>query len=208
MAVIELACIKLKPGVTAEDPALLKNLAKVRDIVHDYNHLTTLYYSQVEDPTSLYVIGAWESPEQHSKGFSGSPGQMEIYELGKDQLQEITWMYYIDVELPRLPLDAPVLAIRRYFLKAGVEKQNFLEACKLGRRKLKEMAHSSVGGWNLPKDDQEKNLWVQFAGWNSLEDEGKAEFANSEETVESTKALQDMIEEDSDIMHATKVQLP
>ncbi len=209
MTIVELACLKLKPGLTSDDTVLLKCLVKTKQILEDYSHLPTLFYSQVEDPTIMYVIGSWETPDQHSKGFSGSEGQMEILNLGKDLLAGIPWMYYLDVEHPKLPLDAPMLAIRRYFLKTGVEKQSFIEACKLGRRKLKELAQGSVGAWNLPKDEQEKNLWVQFAGWNSLEDEREAEFANSQEAVESTKALQDMIEmEESDIKHATKVQLP
>ena len=209
MTIIELAAIKLKPGISIDDPQLLKSLVKTKQIIEDYNHLTHVFYSQVEDPTVLYVIGSWESPDQHSKGFSGSPGQMEILELGKEYLSGISWMHYIDVELPKLPLDAPILTIRRYFVKPGVEKQSFVEACKLGRRKLKELAQGSVGAWNLPKDEQEKNVCVQFAGWKSLEDEREAEFANSQETAESAKALQDMIEEpESDIKHATRVQLP
>lgn len=198
MVIIELAHVNLLDGIKTSDPSLRQNMQKVTEVIEGYNHLKNLFYVEVEDPSVLYVIGAWESREQHQKGFCGSLAQDKILTLVKDQMN-IDWMYYIDVEQSQIPIDAPVLEIKRYFLAANADKQRFHEALAAGGLHLKTQNEGLVGAWNLPKRDGEEVLWVQFTGWRSVEDHLNA--AGDDRVVE------DMVEK-IDVKHATRVHLP
>src|SRR5450432_3629407 len=112
MAIIELAHVKLLGGISVSDTSLQQNMQKVTEVIEGYNHLKNLFYVEVEDPSVLYVIGAWQSQEQHQRGFNGSAAQDKILELVKDQM-DIDWMYYIDVQQSKIPINAPVLEIRK-----------------------------------------------------------------------------------------------
>jgi hypothetical protein len=198
MAIIELAHVKLLGGISISDPSLRQNMQKVTDVIEGYNHLRNLFYVEVEDPSILYVIGAWESQEQHQRGFNGSLDQDKILELVKDQM-DIDWMYYIDVEQSKIPLDAPVLEIKRYTLPSNADKQTFHKALAAEMLNLEAPPEGSVGAWNLPKSDGEEAVWVQFSGWKSVDDHRNA--AGDNRAVES---LVEMI----DVKHATRVHLP
>ena len=180
------------------DPSLRQNMQKVTEVIEGYNHLKNLFYVEVEDPSILYVIGAWESQAQHQKGFNGSMDQNEILELVKDQM-DIDWMYYIDVEQSRIPLDAPVLEIKRYRLPANADKQRFNKALAAERQQRELPTEGSVGAWNLPKRDGEEALWVQFTGWKSADNHSTA--------GGDDWAVEDMVEK-IDVKHATRVHLP
>jgi hypothetical protein len=65
MAIIELAHVKLLGGISVSDTSLRQNMQKVTEVIEGYNHLKNLFYVEVEDPSVLYVIGAWQSQEQH-----------------------------------------------------------------------------------------------------------------------------------------------
>jgi hypothetical protein len=198
MAIIELAHVKLLGGISISDPFLRQNMQKVTEVIEGYNHLKNLFYVEVEDPSILYVIGAWESQEQHQRGFNGSLDQDKILELVKDQM-DIDWMYYVDVEQSKIPLDAPVLEIKKYTLSSNANKQTFNKALAAEMLDLEARAEGSVGGWNLPKSDGEEAVWVQFSGWKLVDDHPKGAGDNR-----AMEGLVEMI----DVKHATRVNLP
>jgi hypothetical protein len=198
MAIIELAHVKLLGGISTSDPGLRQNMQKVTDVIEGYNHLKTLFYVEVEDPSILYVVGAWESQDQHRKGFNGSRDQDKILELVKDQM-DIDWMYYVDVEQSAIPLDAPILEIKKYTLRANADKQMFNKALAEERLNLEARTKGSVGGWNIPKSHGEEAVWVQFSGWKSVNDH--ADDAANNRSAES-------LVEKVDVKHATRVHLP
>jgi hypothetical protein len=198
MAIIEIAHVKLLGGISISDPGLRQNMQKVTEVIEGYNHLRNLFYVEVEDPSILYVIGAWESQEQHQNGFNGSPDQGKILELVQDQM-DIDWMYYIDVEQSKIPIDAPVLEIRKYALPSNADKPTFNKFLAAERLDLETQTEGSVGGWNLPKSDGEEAVWVQFSGWKSVDDHANA--------IGDSRAVQSLVEK-IDVKHATRVHLP
>ena len=163
MAIIELAHVKLLGGISISDSRLRQNMQQVTEVIEGYNHLKNLFYIEVEDPSILYVIGAWESQQQHQKGFNGSEDQGKILELVKDQM-DIDWMYYIDLEQSKIPLEAPVLEISKYTLQSPANKGPFNKALAEEMRSHDAHIEGSVGGWNLPKSEGEEAVWVQFSG--------------------------------------------
>jgi hypothetical protein len=171
MTIIELARCKLLNNIQISDPLLHRNLAKVSQVIQEYNHLPpTLFYPEVQDPSIFYVIGSWQSQEQHSKGFDGSPAQAEILELIKDQM-DIEWMHYVDIEQDKIPLNAQVLAINRYVLARSKDKQAFLEAFRARKEYLVSVSEGkTIGGWNLPKQEGDEKVWIQFTGVKSDEE--------------------------------------
>ncbi|KAK5462742.1 hypothetical protein LTS15_002454 [Exophiala xenobiotica] len=167
MAIIELAHISLKNGLTASDATLKKNLKEVK---------RTLFYTQIDDDrTDMFVIGAWESKDQHQHGFDGSPQQDEILDLIKEQMS-IDWMHYMDVEQSRIPLNAPVLAILKTVHNEDVQKPEFdneFAAATSTTLGVGGSRHGAVTAWNIPKDDKEDAavaVRVHFSGWDSVDE--------------------------------------
>jgi hypothetical protein len=197
MAIIEFVHVKLVGGLTVSDPVLRQNMQKVTEVIEGYNHLRTLLYAEVDNPSALYVIGAWESQEQHQKGFSGSPDQAMIMELVKDQM-DIDWSYYLDLEQSTLPLDAPILEMKKYILPTDADKEAFSKALVAGGQHPKAGSQGSIGGWNLPKSDGEEAVWVQFTGWKTVD-----EYANA---GGDDRAIESLVEK-VDVKYATRVHL-
>ena len=177
MAIIELAHISLK-GLTATDPQLKKNLKEVKRVIEEYSKLQTRFYTQIDDPSTMFVIGAWESKEHHQEGFDGSPQQGGILELIKDQMG-IDWMHYMDVDPSSIPADAPVLAIVRVgFAKNGVDRADFDSQAGSQTADIGAARYGAVAAWNIRKDKHERDIRVHFSGWENVE-EGTEAMANN-----------------------------
>ncbi|KAK5283595.1 hypothetical protein LTR40_001500 [Exophiala xenobiotica] len=125
----------------------------------------------------MFVIGAWESKDQHQRGFDGSPQQDEILDLIKEQMG-IDWMHYMDVEQSRIPLNAPVLGILKTVHNEDVQKLAFDNEFAAGTSTTLGMGgarHGAVSAWNIPKDDNDKEdaavaVRVHFSGWDSVDE--------------------------------------
>ncbi|KAL6249627.1 hypothetical protein RBB50_003480 [Rhinocladiella similis] len=169
MAIIELAHISLKDGVTATDPMLKKNLKEVKRVIEEYSKLITLFYTQVDDPTSMFVIGAWETKDKHQHGFNGSPQQGEILELVKDQM-DIDWMHYMDIEQSRIPLDAPVLMMVKSVFTRHVHRLALDNEFAQRTSTLGGARHGAVLSWNIPQHDKEDAVRVHFSGWDTMDE--------------------------------------
>jgi hypothetical protein len=188
MAIIELALISLKNNLTATDPELKKNLQEVKRVIEEYSKLQTLFYTQLDDPSTLFVIGAWETTDHHQHGFNGSPQQAEILTLVKDQM-DITWMHYIDVDQSQIPLSAPVLAIiKEIFAKHGVNRTDFDHqfASQTGSG-IGGARYGAVSAWNIRQDKHERDVRVNFSGWENLEEATEA-IAGTIEQVKGFRA--------------------
>lgn len=169
MAIIELAHISLKNGLTATDPQLKKNLKEVKRVIEEYSKLQTLFYTQIDDPSVMFVIGAWESKDKHQHGFTGSPEQNQILDLIKDQMS-IDWMHYMNVEQTALPLDAPVLVIVKAVVARDTHKWMFDQDFAAGTSSLGGARYGALAAWNVPKDEHEEIVRVHFSGWDGVED--------------------------------------
>lgn len=188
MAIIELARISLKNGLTADDTQLKKNVKEVKRVIEEYSKLPTIFYTQLDDPSTMFVIGAWPNKDAHQHGFNGSPQQGKILELIKDQMA-ITWMHYMDVDQTKIPLDAPVLAIiREQFAKHGVNRTVFDQEFAAQTSTLGGARYGAVSAWNIPKDKHERDVRVNFSGWLSSE-EATTAMVNTIEHVQGFRAV-------------------
>jgi hypothetical protein len=107
MPVLEVTQLRLK-RLSADSPQLLHILSDVRDKLQTKSQ----FYTCVQDPTTLYILGIWRDLKQHLD-FLASPTRDEI--LGpQESFLEFQWSVHIEFEdMSSLPLDAPVLAIER-----------------------------------------------------------------------------------------------
>ncbi|KAK5049858.1 hypothetical protein LTR84_003976 [Exophiala bonariae] len=169
MAVIELAHVQLKDGITASDPDLLKNLKEVKRVIEDYSGLPTLFFEQIDDPSVIFVVGAWPSKEKHEHGFDGSPQQAVILDLIKDQMG-IDWMHYMNIDQKELPIHAPVLALTKATLPKHVDRAAFDQSMQKATHGIEPAQHGAIGAWNIRKDIHEPDVRVHFGGWDSIED--------------------------------------
>ncbi|KAG9770434.1 hypothetical protein KCU88_g6610, partial [Aureobasidium melanogenum] len=169
MAIIELAHISLKNGLTATDPALKENMKEVKKVIEDYSKLPTLFFTQIDDPSTIFVVGGWETKDQHQHGFNGSPGQEKLIHLIKDQMG-IDWMHYMDVDQTQLPLHAPVLAIVKETLPKDTHRTAFDQDFARATQSLGGARFGAISAWNVPKDEHEDMVRVNFSGWQSIEE--------------------------------------
>lgn len=181
MAIIELAHCQLKNDITADNPELRKNLKEVKRLIEKYSGLQTLFYSQVDDPTVIFLIAAWESKDKHQHVFVESPYQGEIMNLIRDQV-EVDWTYCMDVEQTKIPLDAPVLAIIKAVLPIHTRKTAFDQDFASKTKTLCGARYGAISAWNIRKDHKEIIVRTDFSGWESV-DEATEAFVNAIETA-------------------------
>lgn len=98
MPVTELALLRLK----AQDPSSSAKStfieAQEKQSTHSGYHVT--YLRQIEDPSSVYLMGGWESVEKHT-----GEGQWLSFEINqallaqlKDSL-DVSWMFHLDLDV-------------------------------------------------------------------------------------------------------------
>ncbi|EOD47210.1 putative dimeric alpha-beta barrel protein [Neofusicoccum parvum UCRNP2] len=178
MAVTELALLRLKAGASFHDPTLQAALRKAKKAMEDFAHQPFHYYVQIEDPTSFYIIGSWPSVAYHFDEWIPSPANQELLGLLKDQVT-VEWMFHIDVEKTQLPLDAIFMAIGRHSI-ASDKRSGFSQTFDAVKHNLESFTapRSVAGGWRIEKEDEDKEEWVLFTGWDEVAHHGK--FGESE----------------------------
>lgn len=183
MAVTELALLRLKNGQgvdAASNSAVYSKLREAMAAQASHANYPAYLFSQVEDSSYIYILGGWDSVAAHMEDWIRSRTNQEILGSLADAV-EVVWLQHIDIspKTGKIPIDAPVVAIGRYFIpssnKSGYE-QTFSEA----KHHLEEYVapRSLVGGWRLDSTDEGKDEFVLFSGWTAVEDHFK--FAESD----------------------------
>ncbi|KAJ5796381.1 uncharacterized protein N7518_004921 [Penicillium psychrosexuale] len=198
MPVTELALLRLK----AQDPSSSAKStfieAQEKQTTHSGYHVT--YLRQIEDPSSVYLMGGWESVEKHTG--EGQWLSLEINQTLLAQLKDsldVSWMFHLDLDpsTSKIPLDAPVLAITRYFVEPS-KKDEFDAVFRNGVSHLD--AHtapfSSCGAWRIDKEGEDEEF-VLFSGWNQVQDHFAFGESEASKEFEKIKALM----KDADVKH-------
>ncbi|KAF2834003.1 hypothetical protein CC86DRAFT_18012, partial [Ophiobolus disseminans] len=86
---LEHACLQSGPGasegLTVDDVQLLHSLSIVRGKLQ----IESQFYSCIEDPTKLYILGIWQDLNKHHS-YRGSPARNEV--LGpQDEMLDLQW---------------------------------------------------------------------------------------------------------------------
>ncbi|RHZ54379.1 uncharacterized protein CDV56_106056 [Aspergillus thermomutatus] len=152
-------------------------------------------FSQVEDPSLIYLVGGWDSAQQHYDWIPSATNQGIMERLSKEM--EVVWMFHVDGDAARqgeLLTEASVVAVGRYFMTAE-EKEGF-------KRVFEETQHHLEGftkplpvfkGWRIEKEEG-KEEFVLFSGWTEVQQhfdfarsEGFQEFSKINEYVDSAE---------------------
>lgn len=111
MPILEITQLRLKDGLQATLPSLLKILSNIGTVVPTSSHL----YLSIEDPMIIFVLGVWPTILE----FLALPEWSKLLKAQETQF-DYDWMAHLDInnsEVSPLPLDAPVMAIARMFVK-------------------------------------------------------------------------------------------
>ncbi|KAF2800913.1 hypothetical protein K505DRAFT_320142 [Melanomma pulvis-pyrius CBS 109.77] len=181
--ITEIALLRLTPPATADDAALRLKLARVIEVSEKYTGYRFYYLRQDEDPSLIYLIGHWDSLDQHMNGFIPSAENQSLLESLKNELS-IEFFFHIDAWHNDLPLwpwpkegtdtpeggdnreDSTVWSIARYFVKDGKRKE-FTDTIKADGWPLQShLAEGRYGGggWRVDKDE-DKEEFVLFLPW-------------------------------------------
>lgn len=162
MPTLEATQLQLK-GVAPDDPLLLKNLSTVRGILQTQSQ----FYSCVDDPSLVFILGLWPSLEAHHE-FLASPRAAEV--LGPQAgMLEFRWTVHMELDaMASLPLDAPVMSLTRrtvqkddvdaYGKAVAHERQDILDSS----------AHRVASGWRVDAAPGIHEALL-FAGWENAQ---------------------------------------
>ncbi|KAH9219282.1 hypothetical protein DL95DRAFT_384718, partial [Leptodontidium sp. 2 PMI_412] len=121
--ILEICQLKVKSNLSPSDPSLLKVLSKARTELKERVHNTnSRFYQCIEDPTLIYILGVWPSLARHTE-FLKTPEKSDILDSQED-LFDFGWILHLEIGergMDELPLEAPVMAITRLFMKDGEE---------------------------------------------------------------------------------------
>ncbi|KAH8691619.1 hypothetical protein BGW36DRAFT_363945 [Talaromyces proteolyticus] len=204
MAVTELALLHLKNNdaiTAASNSAVLSKLRTAIAAQASHAKYPVYLFSQVEDLSYIYILGGWSSIAAHVNDWIPSASNQEAMASLADAV-DVVWLQHLELDpkTAKIPLDAPIIAIGRYFIsnsnKVGYEKtfsetRQHLEAYSAPR--------SLDGGWRLDIEEAGKEEFVLFSGWTAVEDHFK--FAESEGFKEFGR-IKDFME-GAEIKHVT-----
>ncbi|KAJ4292353.1 hypothetical protein N0V90_009014 [Kalmusia sp. IMI 367209] len=178
LAVLEVTQLRLK-GVAPDDPSLHKNLSLVRGILRTQS----VFYSCIQDPTLLFILGIWPSLEAHRE-FLASSRAAEV--LGpQEAMLDFVWSAHMELDaMAALPLDAPVLSLTRRTVKGHDVDAYDKTWAKERRAMLEGSKHRVASGWRLDAAPG-THEFIIFAGWESAEahaafDAGQSEPGNGD----------------------------
>ncbi|KAL3420494.1 hypothetical protein PVAG01_06939 [Phlyctema vagabunda] len=160
MPILEVLQVRLKDGISAGDPSLLRNLATVRSKIKTNSR----FYVSLKNPQLVFILGEWPSLAAH-KVFLASAERNDILSPQDEQV-EFQWMAHLEFGgMSHLPLEAPVLIISRYvFLN-----HDSLELCQaLDKAETTLQQHTDplpvIIGWRCDSEPG-NNEYFQFSGW-------------------------------------------
>lgn len=200
--VVELAKLRLQPDTSLS--SVLPKFKHAKEVMEKYSSGHSFYFlQQLEDPSILYIQGAWPSVEFHREQFLPSPENQQVLRELKDDLT-VEWMFHIDMDAEKIPIHAHTLAVVRHIIKPG-EKDAFKQKFEENVPYLSKVVDGKLaGGWRIDKDNSEEEEWVLFTHWNSREEH--AAFGNTEGFMHYGK-IRDHLTDGTEVRHAKVIDL-
>ncbi|KAF2848908.1 hypothetical protein T440DRAFT_427557 [Plenodomus tracheiphilus IPT5] len=160
MPILEITQLRLK-GVAAHDPALLENLSDVRRKIQT----SSRFYSCIEDPALIYILGIWPSLEAHLE-FLASPARDEV--LGpQENVLKFCWTAHLELDsMNSLPLDTPVLGIEKLRIGGGYRAE--FEQVVARYAHILESTHTTKVKHAWRCDPPGSHELFLFSGWRDL----------------------------------------
>lgn len=183
MVVTELAVLRLTPGTSVE--AITPNLSKAKQVMEAWGNKKFHYLQCAENQSLIYIIGCWDSVEQHMNEFVSGKENQQLLDLLKDQMT-IESLTHLDLDPSSIPVNAPVLSLGIHYVDAA-KKDAFVQAFEKSKSNLWNHSDTGipVGGWRIDKQDETKDEFVLFSPWEDVKQH--VEFATSEGSTEYNK---------------------
>ncbi|KAF2728739.1 hypothetical protein EJ04DRAFT_516400 [Polyplosphaeria fusca] len=201
MTVTELALLRILPPTTADDASVRSKLAKAKDVMEKFSGNHFHYLQQVEDPALIYVVGEWESAEQHVKEFIPTDdNQSLLKELEKELAVE--WLIHFDAPHSALPLpksaedkyNGVTYSVNRHFVKEGQRKtlEAFFEENKHHLQDF--ITEGKIGGGYRVDCEDKKEEFVLISPWKDVDQhyafaktEGFAKYAKIKDYIDGAE---------------------
>lgn len=188
MSVTEIALLRLPSNVGINDAQLRSKLVHAKKVMQGFTGRSFYYFEQIEDTSNVYIVGEWESVDQHMNIFIPSEANRALLEALKDDLI-VEWLLHVDVSHDRLPLPQSegdeakalrgeaVISVVRHFIKTG-EKAKFQRSFEENKQYLQEFLTGGAlgGGWRIDRENG-KDEWVLLCPWTSVKQHG--DFVNT-----------------------------
>eukprot|EP01032_Pedospumella_encystans_P010643 gene10643-12426_t len=165
MPVTELAILRLTTA-TYEDPTnLFKVLKRAKEVQETASGYPAYYFHQIEDPFYVYIIGSWNSVEDHV-AFLPKQENQEVLELVRSHviLSELT-MIHIDMNIINSSIFARnFLNVVRYTVDSEPSR------ARLSTKPIPVPTYA-IGGWAIDEELGEtlsghhREEFVLFSGW-------------------------------------------
>jgi heme-degrading monooxygenase HmoA len=202
MTITEIALVRLLPPTSADDVTLRSKLGHAKVVMEKYTGRKFYYLQQIEDPSLIYIVGEWDSLDQHMNDFIPSADNQAVLESLKTELT-VEWLLHADTPHANLPFPpktgaSGVYSITRHFVKSG-EKEKFMETFEANKHLLQEYVSEGTigGGWRLDKEDGKEEFDL-FIPWTEMEQHFA--FGKSEAFLKYAQ-IRDHID-DAEIKHA------
>ncbi|KAJ5581316.1 hypothetical protein N7450_007617 [Penicillium hetheringtonii] len=191
MAVTELALLRLK----APEPSAVsrKDLRAAQQGQSEYSGHPVKFLRSVEDQSDFFLIGGWESVDQHRGEWIISEMNQRLLGKLKDAV-DVKWMFHLDIDPSApVPFSAPIIGVARCFVEQS-NKAEFDRLFAAGFEDLKIFTapYPCFGGWRIDKEGEDEEF-VLFTGWNSVEQhqefyksELSREFAKTKSVIKQT----------------------
>lgn len=214
--ITELALFHLKPST--DRATIRRELSSAAKAQASYSKYPTYLFAQIEDPSYIYLLGGWSSVSAHMDDWIPSSTNQSLLASLKEKL-DLVYLIHIELDPAELGVfgspvggsgevpivDAPVMAIGRYFLKTG-QKEAFLNRLGEAKKHLEAYIAPRVlkGGIRVePKDKTddgvEKEEFVLFSGWGEVQDH--FHFAEPD-GIKGFSQIEDILEGE-EIMHVS-----
>jgi heme-degrading monooxygenase HmoA len=174
MTVTELAVLHTLPNGSSKVPSekLLAKLKSAKEVLESNSGYSFSFFQQYEDPTVIYIVGRWLSTAAH-EAFLPSSQNLALLDLFKGQIDiENILMYHLelDADATPLPLNAPAVSVNRHFIKHR-QRDAFQKRFEQVKPLLQDYTKPRplAGGWRIEKETEEKEEWVLFSGFDSVE---------------------------------------
>ena len=168
MPILELTLVRLKPGISPIDEALLHNLRTIRSRLKTNSRF---FIETTDKPINLLILGLWPTLDDHHD-FLNSTEKNEILGLQEEQTT-FQWSVHLgDVEsMDQLHLDLGYLVLRKFVTSDDPATAEMVDA--LARGPVTSSREPEVWTWKERIDVEGSGLrefWLLQAGDEEMED--------------------------------------
>lgn len=211
MPVTELATLPLAPGVSLTDEGFRARLLRSKFVMENALSIhgrRFAYYQSTEDSRLLYLLGDWQSTEEHWEEFIPSPANQELLELLQNDLDlPGIEMYHVDIPAAQVPTNADTISIGWYQVRQGDQaafEKRFLQYKEWAKDHFRQ-GRVPAGGWRIETAEGQQGFeqFVLIGEWEGAD--AYLGFAETEATEEYDH-VQEFVQ-GFDVKHGTRIEL-